>query len=285
MSDWLGQNKVKVAFYSLIITNILVWGFYFSQPDGGLHLKIYDVGQGDSIFIRTSGGYKILIDGGPDGRVIDYLGKDLPFYSKKIDLVVLTHPQADHLTGLIQVVKRYQVENLWVSQVTNTTRGYEAWQQAIKQGKLKVTTVHQGKKLQLADGTKIAVLWPTSSVSSRDLNAHSVVLLISYGSFDALLTGDADKKAQPYTSSSSHVEVFKVPHHGSKTALNEYFVKSISPEASIISVGKKNNYGHPNENVINFLENIGSKVYRTDKNGTVEIVTDGNSWYTQVNDK
>src|SRR4030042_6712560 len=124
MREWLERNRVKLAFLVLVVGNILVWSFFFSLPEGRVHLKLYDVGQGDSIFVRTASGFRILIDGGPDNKVVEYLGKDLPFYSRRIDLLILTHPEADHLTGLIDVVKRYQINNLWVNKSENDSRVY-----------------------------------------------------------------------------------------------------------------------------------------------------------------
>lgn len=121
-------------------------------------------------------------------------------------------------------------------------------------------------------------MWPREYAAGSDVNASSIVVRVSYGEFDAVLSGDADEKSQPYTTDSRHVEVFKVPHHGAKTAINKNYLDALAPEVSIISVGAKNIYGHPSADTISLLKNIGSKVYRTDKNGTVEITSDGKSW-------
>jgi competence protein ComEC len=278
MSDWLGQNKIKLTALSLIAGNLLIWGFFLSLPDGKLHLKVYDVGQGDSIFLETAAGYKILIDGGPDNKVLGYLGNDLPFYSQRIDLLILTHPEADHLTGLLEVIKRYQIKTLWISNVSNKTRLFEDWQRLLAEKRIPTTIVYQGDKMIFPDKTVVSVLWPRKDAYRSDLNSNSIVVEVSFDNFDALLTGDADQNSQPYTSDSRPVEVFKVPHHGSKTALNVTFVSLIKPAVSIISVGAKNLYGHPSENTINLLKSVGSKVYRTDKNGTIEVVSNGQHW-------
>ena len=285
MEEWLRNNKFKLIFNSLIVSNIIIWSFFFSLPDHKLHLKVYDVGQGDAIFIRSAGGFRILVDGGPSNQVVEYLGDDLPFYSKSIDLVILTHPQADHLTGLVEVVKRYNIKTLWISDAKNETRVFSEWKAVLEEADIDPVIVSQGDKLLLPDGTEIQVLSPRKEMVGQDVNAASVVILVSYGDFDALLTGDADRQVQPYTGNEGHVEVFKVPHHGAEESINQNFVATLSPEVSVISVGAKNKYGHPNQNVIRFLENLGSKVYRTDKNGTTEIVSDGKSWYTKTSSK
>ncbi|MEX0621381.1 MAG: MBL fold metallo-hydrolase [Candidatus Woykebacteria bacterium] len=280
MSDWLTKNKLRVSLYGLAVLNILVWSFYFSLPDGKLHLKVYDIGQGDAIFVETAGGYKVLIDGGPDNKVLDHLGKDVPFYSRKIDLLVLTHPQSDHVTGLVEVIKRYQINHLWINGMAVESRVSKEWDKIINEKGLNTRVVRQGDRMVFPDKTEFKVLWPLQGVVNSDPNAHSIVLHLVFGQFDAYLTGDADAQVQPYTVNPGHIEFFKVPHHGGKGALREDYVAALSPQVSVISVGSKNPYGHPRGEVLDILAKTGSKVYRTDKWGTVEIVSDGNSWYT-----
>ena len=276
----MGQNKKRISLYSLVIANILIWSFYFSIHQNDFHIKIYDVGQGDSIFLRTAGGYTILIDGGPNAKVVQYLGEDIPFYSRKIDLLILTHPQSDHLTGLMEVIKRYDIGSLWVSDSDNNSKQFEKWKSQLTDQQIEPQIVSQGDKMVFSDGTQVLVLWPKPNATSSDLNDLSVVTLISYGSFDALLTGDAEENNQPYSQNIPDIEVLKVPHHGSKTAVSKNFVAAVSPEVGVISVGSKNPYGHPREETIKILQDFGSKVYTTAQNGTVEIVSDGKSWYT-----
>lgn len=281
MAEWLSQNKIKITFLTVLLVNILAWSFYFSLPDGRLHLKVYDVGQGDSIFLKTAAGYRVLIDGGPNTKVLDYLGADLPFYSKRLDLLILTHSDADHLTGLLDVIKQYQIQYLWVNGDDKDTRLFKEWERSIQDQAAQVKIVDQGDRMVFPDSTEIAVLWPEKEYSSSKTNNHSIVVQVSFGNFDALLTGDADNAVQPYVSGMAPVEVLKVPHHGAKEALSEEFIRTISPEVSIISVGSKNRYGHPAEKPIQILEKFSSQIYRTDTNGTTEIVSDGESWYVK----
>src|SRR3990172_3806955 len=155
MEEWLRNNKFKLIFNSLIVSNILIWSFFFSLPDHKLHLKVYDVGQGDAIFLRSAGDFRILVDGGPSNKVLEYLGTDLPFYSKSIDLVILTHPQADHLTGLVEVARRYNIKTLWVSDAKNETRIFTRWRTVLQETDINPVIVSQGDKLSLPDGTQI----------------------------------------------------------------------------------------------------------------------------------
>jgi competence protein ComEC len=281
MSEWLKQNKRKTILLVGVISNILIWSLYFSLPDGRLHLKVYDVGQGDSIFLETASGYRILVDGGPSNKVLGYLGKDLPFYSRRIDLLILTHPDADHITGLLEVIKQYKITSLWINGREKDTRLFEEWKKILTERKIPTKVVNQGNKIIFPDATQIEVLWPKEGYSSSNTNEGSIVISISFGNFDAILAGDADKSVQPYTSGLGAIEFLKVPHHGAKEALDEDFIRTIGAEISVISVGGDNRYGHPSEKTINILDSFGSKIYRTDKNGTVEIVSDGKSWYTR----
>ena len=284
MREWLRINKFKIAFVSILLANIIIWSFYFSLPDGKLHIKVYDVGQGDSILIKTASGKTILVDGGPDNSVLGYLGRDIPFYLKNIDLVVLTHPDADHLTGLIEVVKQYKVRKIWVNGVKKDTRVYQDWEKALSESSLKVEIVKAGNKLKLEDSLILSVIWPQKDFISSKTNLLGIVIKLSYGEFDALLAADADKNVQPYTSSLGHVEVLKVPHHGASESVSEAFLNLTSPEVSIISVGEKNPYNHPRQEALDLLTKSGSKIYRTDKDGSIEIVSNGESWYTRLSD-
>lgn len=279
MQNWLKENRFKSALISILVINIIVWGFYFSLPDGKLHVKVYDVGQGDSIFIRTPEGKNILIDGGPDNKVLEYLGKDIPFYSKNIDLVILTHPDADHLSGLVEVLKQYKVKQVWVNGKDKNSRIYQDWKRTLEELNINVQKVNASHKFTFGENLVLDVVWPPKDFDSSQTNLSAIVVKLSYGSFDSLLTADADKSVQPYTSSRSQVEFFKVPHHGAAESVSEEFLKLISPEVSVISVGEKNPYEHPKQITLDLLQKSGSKIYRTDKDGTIEVVSDGKIWY------
>src|SRR3990167_8145832 len=155
MTSFLVRNRLKFSLVGLFFATFFLWQIAATLPDGKLHLKVYDVSQGDAIFVETASGYRILIDGGPDNRVLEYLGQDLPFYSRKIDLLVLTHPQADHLTGLIEVVKRYQINTLWLGNSENKTKTFEEWKKAIDDQNINTRIVSKGDILNLPDKTKL----------------------------------------------------------------------------------------------------------------------------------
>jgi competence protein ComEC len=251
-----------------VIFLILQW------PDNRLHLIFCKVGQGDAILLEY-GSYQILVDGGPDNSVLSCLGKAMPFWDRKIELVVLTHPEADHITGLIEVVKRYQVGKLVKTRAVNQTPEYEALMAAVASRKVLVETLTAGDKVSLKR-LKLEILWPFNKGESfvKNFNQGSVVILGQYGSFWFLLTGDitaTEEQTLINLGSLRPVTVLKVAHHGSKFSSSQKFLEAVRPKTAIISVGK-NSFGHPTPEVLGRLKAVGAKILRTDEVGTVEVV-------------
>lgn len=280
--------KLRVGYLiSAIATGfILLLSFLTSLPDGNLHIVFCNVGQGDAAYIRFPDGRDMLVDGGPNNTVLGCLSDHMPFYDRSLDLVVLTHPQRDHLQGLIEVAKRFRVGHFIKSDVANTSEGYAALTTALADARVPIRLVTQGETIRI-DKTVLSILWPSGSnvlgVSSTatDPNDYSVVLHLRYGTFDAVLTGDADTRVEAgYRDSvlaNDGVEVLKVPHHGSKTGMSEAFVDWLRPQLAVISVGN-NTYGHPAPEIIRMLESRGARVVRTDTMGDIEIISDGVGW-------
>jgi len=286
------------------LTALFFWQ-WLKFDDGRLHLIFCDVGQGDAILMRKNN-FEVLIDGGPDKKVLSCLSQNMPFWDKELEIVVLTHPQADHLNGLIPVLEQYQVNYFIASPAGNSSAGFKKLKELIETKKIAVKNLYSGGKISLARFELLA-LWPEKSwllahldssesapafakasvgeavlgaQTSTNLNDFSLVFHLKYGEFDALLTGDADERMQDEimaVSAVPEVEVFKIPHHGSKTGMKEEFLEKVSPELAVISVGK-NSWGHPAEEVIEKLSNLEIKILRTDENGEIEIVSDGKSW-------
>jgi len=271
----------------VLIGLILLCASLVSLPDGKLHLVFCDVGQGDAIYVRTPGGEDILVDGGPNDKVLSCLSNHMPFYDRTIEMIFLSHPQADHLNGLISVLERYNVDYFISSGIGSGTEGYTKLASLLKNKNVQQKTETTGGKINL-DGIVLKTIWPSeeeekvlgASTSESSINTLSLILELSYGQFTALLTGDADQTVQKLISPISQIgqiSVLKVPHHGSKTALLESFLAEIKPQLAVISVGK-NSYGHPSDVALKQLNDIGAKILRTDKDGEIEIVSDGKTW-------
>ena len=267
----------KTKYFILII---LFSGTIFIQtPNNILEVHFFDVGQGDSIFIETPNKRQVLIDGGPDKTVLEKLNQAMPFYDQTIDLVVLTHPDADHITGLIEVLEYYQIGRILTSGFEKDTATYKKWQELIKQKEIPLTIVQAGQNIILQDGIILEILWPDQyliELSNKNTNNGSIVARLVYNQSEFLLTGDIEKEIEKYLVNQDiwlESDVLKIAHHGSKTSSIQSFINKVNPEIAVISVGENNRYNHPNETVLERLKN--SSIYRTDKNHDIQILTDG----------
>lgn len=283
--------------FGIFVGLALFFGFIFSQPDGNLHVVFCDVGQGDAVYVRFPDGKDGLFDGGPlNNKVLSCLGKHMPFYDRTIEVVALSHAQADHFGGLIEVLKRYNVNLFLTSPIGNKeAKSYQRLVQLTKDKKVKVQNVYDGDVLD--DGNVIlASLWPQRAfitsmlglhTTHQDLNDFSLVFKLSYGDFDVLLTGDAeaDILKKILTSNSldlgtNPIEVLKVPHHGAKAGFSQEIVSQLKPKLAVISVGK-NSYGHPSNKILEILRDYDIKILRTDEDGEIEVVSDGKKWWVK----
>lgn len=289
---------------------IIIVTFLWTLPDGRLHIIFCNVGQGDSAYIKFPDGRDMVVDGGPDNTALLCLGKYMPMWDRTIDIVLLTHPQKDHLQGFVSLLDRYTVRYMVKSDVDSNTDGYNEMQKIIKKKNIPVRFVVAGDSIRLGNAT-VHILWPTEDQIARgknsldqanELNAHSssvlgvtsyasptedtnhfsVVFALQYGKFDAFFPGDADSNVESnYIGelAGRRFVVLKVPHHGSKTGMTEAFVQWLQPKIAVISVGR-NSFGHPSSEALQLLQTIGSRIIRTDKVGDIEIVSDGRSyWY------
>lgn len=262
-----------------------MWAAVLTLPDDRLHVVFCDVGQGDAILIYRKS-TQMLVDGGPNNKVLGCLARHVPFYDRRIEMVIVTHPQADHMNGIIDVIKRYNVMQFISSPVGNDTAGFKELQRQITSHKLQVTNIYGGDEIKMGR-MKFNVVWPEKSwvlganTEKTDLNEFGISGRLTYGDFDVMFTADVDQKTEPEeiaTGLLRQVEVLKVPHHGSKTGMSQEWLRIISPELAVISVGK-NNYGHPTKEALELLSSSGARVLRTDKDGEVEVVSDGERWW------
>lgn len=275
--------KKIVFIISLILfsTGVLFFFVYLNFYDSRLHLVMCDVGQGDAIFLRTPTGADVLIDGGPDKSVLSCLGNNMPFWDKSIEAVILTHPDADHITGIVDVIKRYSVNALFTQPNASKTDIYKLFEKELADKKLSAKFVEAGDRIKIDDKVSLNILSPASNqpdpkAKSGSLNVYSVIAKLTYGNFSALFTGDAPALVEDRISNSiGKIDILKVPHHGSKTGMSEVFLNAIKPEIALISVGANNRYGHPSQISLDLLERRGIKSYRTDRNGELEILSDG----------
>ena len=270
---------------ALALAAILVLATVLTRPDGRLHLTVLDIGQGDAILIEAPDGSVGLIDGGPDpDRTLREIGEALPFWQRTIDLVQLTHPHLDHLGGLVEVLRRYHVR-AYVDGGRPTETGplRQLRAAAVAEPGIRIQNAVAGQVIPLG-GAELEILFPTPTDVARpppmdDVNNTSVVVLLRYGGFRALLAGDAEAPVEQLLADRgalSGVDVLKVGHHGSNSGTTPAFLAAIGPSVAIISVGQDNDYGHPHRSTLDHLAAVpGLALFRTDLDGTVEVETDG----------
>ncbi|PRR71245.1 ComEC/Rec2 family competence protein [Neomoorella humiferrea] len=246
-------------------------------PGDGRELKVHfiDVGQADSILIQTPAGKAILIDGGnnDDGiKVVNYIKSQAV---KELAAVVATHPHEDHIGGLDSVIKEIPVAAVYMPNAVTTTRTFEDFINAVKASGATRIRARGGVKMDIP-GLSAEFLAPNSN-SYDELNNYSAVLKIAYGNTAFLFTGDAETVSEEEMLSAGYnlkADVLKVGHHGSASSTSAAFLKAVAPKYAVISVGKGNDYGHPDPRVLERLQRAGVKIYRTDEHGTVIIVSD-----------
>lgn len=249
--------------------------------DGKLYVRIFDIGQGDAILIRTPSGDDILIDGGPDDRIVEKLGDALPPNDRDIELMVVTHPHADHMVGLVEVLRRYEVRRIWTSGAANNTASFRALENAIQAEGAAVEVARTGTRLMFGS-TTIDVVYPSEGTTlPDDPNDQSVVFMLTDGAVRLLFTGDAtervEKELLARASSTLRAVFLKVAHHGSRYSTSREFLEAVSPALAAISVGEKNTYGHPSYRTLRRLREAGVAVYRTDESGDLSFTVDGTS--------
>ncbi len=274
------RKQKSLVIYALSLAIFLVWAAFFTFPGGNLRVWFLDVGQGDAAFIRTPRGNTVLVDGGPSERVLVKLGRVMPFWENTLDLLVISHWDADHITGLVGVLEKYKVANIVHPSFDCESLICQKVKELIDEEGARILVVRAGNRLKLGS-TVLNVFWPPVGCNLGS-NDCSVVLLLDWGRFEVLFTGDVQEKGQAGIAGKvnlSAVEVFKVPHHGAD-CLSPVFLNYLSPAVAVVSVGK-NSYGHPTMRTLEKLKSTGSKIYRTDKEGTIKVVSDGRGWWVE----
>lgn len=309
------KRKIFLIIFGLIIINacFLIALIFGSPIRKELKVIFFDVGQGDASLIMAENGVNILIDGGPDKTIIEKLDSYLPFYKRKIDILILTHPHSDHVIGLIDVLKKYEVREVWRTGIPNNSPEYLEFLKIIQDKKIATTVIGKKNTAKLGDksvdansslvdsedtngqgnaassrvgeykispSTILEVLYPAEDFLQKNvdnLNNSSIVLKIIYKDKSFLFTGDIEKEVEEKMVQAQNLKstVLKIAHHGSRNSSTEEFIKKVSPEIAVISVGEDNDFSFPSLRVIKRLERMKIKTLRTDIYGDLILSTDG----------
>jgi len=256
-----------------------VWYAVFRESRKELSVWMLDVGQGDGIFIEAPSGGQILIDGGPNKKILQELGNIMPFYDKQIDAVLLTHPHEDHLNGLIEVLKKYRVLAVLESGNKSDNASYKEFENTIKQKNIPRFFIKKGTKININENAVLDILLPVFTIKNGDIHNQMVVAKLNYGKTDFLFTGDMEKNLENYLvltkKENLKSDVLKIGHHGSRTSTSEEFLGWVFPQIALISAGQNNSYGHPTKEILNRLDSFAVKIFRTDLDGRIKIKSDG----------
>ena len=262
-----------------------MWLTVFSIDDN-LHIIACDVGQGDAILIQKKT-TQILIDSGAGDKVLDCLGRYMPFWDRQIELAISTHGDKDHSGGFVDVFSRYTVSKFLTNDLNNAffgTLNIVVLRKGV--GGSGTGVIYPNDLMTIRLGMiYLDVLHPTEGFSSGNTNDYSIVNMLRYGSFKAIFTGDIENNIWNNLIQSPRmqtVDYIKVSHHGSKNGTSEKLLQTLQPMVAVISVGYKNIYGHPNQEILDMLKKYNIKVLRTDELGDVDIETDGiKFWYNE----
>ena len=269
-----------------VVVAVAVWTVALSRPEGMLKVIFADVGQGDMTIITTPSGRTIVVDGGPDPeRAIQVLDAQMPFWKRTLSLVVLSHPHSDHVSGLSEILRRYDVERILESRSKYESADYMAWSRLVGSEGAQLLEARPGTRLSFPGGVEVHVLGPPDATVNA--NDASVVVRVVYGNASFLLTGDVFREGERWLLGSGQIldsDVLKVAHHGSDTSSSAPFLSAVSPRAAVISAGQDNRFGHPAPEVVERLEGLmsASRIFKTFESGTITFETDGETMWVKT---
>ncbi len=263
---------------------VLFWYSLSGSSKEFLIVTFLDVGQGDSILITSPSGVQMLIDTGPNQSVLRALGKEMSFFDRDIDIMMITHPDADHVGGSAAVFDRYSISGVLRTKASSGTHIFETFEQAVLGEGSDVVYAERGMLIDMGESVYVQILFPEEYAVSGG-NGGSIVAKVIYGEVSFLLTGDASISVEEYLipleGSLLQSDILKLGHHGSRTSTSEIFLQKVSPEEVVISAGEGNRYGHPHQEVLDILDNFEVEYLETSKEGNISFVSDGKGWWRE----
>jgi len=278
------QSRLILVVSSIFFIVLLLLGFYSHYHSNNNYLQIIflNIGQGDATLITTTEGQHILIDcGPPDQAILNALDQQLAWWDRNIDIIIITHDHADHWGGLKAILKKYKVNQIILAQPPQMSTDLTSILDSFSRKGTKITNLYAPAIINLTDGSRLAILWPTQEdiVEQKNINNQSLVIKWQYGQKSFLWTGDletdAEDKLMARYINQEPINVLKVAHHGSWTATSPQWLNYWQPDLAVISVGINNNLGLPNEITLDRLKRQGISIWRTDIDNRLVIYTDG----------
>ncbi len=294
MKVWYEETRqtVKSFFYEygklvscivlLLVVCVLFNELVTSLTPKKLRVSFLDVGQGDAILVHTPSGHTMLIDGGPDDRVLERLADELTYFGKHLDVLIATHGDADHITGLIPVLKKYDVGHVVMSPLSGHTGIFSELEKSIAEEQVAVSVAKKGDEIIFGDGVVAHILYPEANFhgNEKDTNDASVSLVLTYGDESVLLTGDLPSTYESKLIQEvlpQHITIYKAGHHGSKYSSGDRLLSYSRPLYTVVSAGKDNRYGHPNLETLGRLKVYTQEILSTIDKGTITFLLDGDT--------
>ena len=270
----LNISKKQIILILTFSLFIFFGYFLFQNLDSKTKIVFCDVGQGDATYIRVKNKVDVLIDAGPDKKILNCLGKHMPFWDKKIEIAFLSHPNKDHYQGFFFINGRYKIERFVTVESPFVSPSYKNLIETLKKNQVLILKKFQGDQINILND-RFLFLWPAKNYFSSEDNDYSHLLLFQEDDFKALFTGDASPKILNLIVKTNSIDfikninLIKIPHHGSKNGLTKNFLSISNPKIAVISVGKNNTYGHPAKEVLEMLKAQKVKIKRTDEEGNI----------------
>lgn len=273
------KKIVLIILIGLLIANLLAFSIVWDLRQAkALEVIFFDVGQGDSIFIKSSAGHQILIDGGPDSTVLEKLAQEMPFFDRSLDMIILTHADSDHLNGLIEVLKRYKIDYIVWTGLIKDTENCQQWQQLIEKEGAVIKIAQAGQKIRF-NQAYLDILYPFDNLAGqqfKNTNNTSIVSRLVSKDDSFLFTGDIEEPVEKQLLERNvylDSDILKVAHHGSITSSCQEFIERVSPATAVISCGRNNQYNYPRQETLAVLENNNIEILRTDQDGDIKFIS------------
>lgn len=273
------KYKLLILALLLLVVAVFLVVLDWQEAHREFTFAMLDVGQGDALFIESPTGTQILVDGGPPNSILSQLARVMSPFDRSIDALIITNPDADHIAGFLDVLKNYQVGEVFEPGTWNDSTTYKNLEMEIENKKIPDILIKKGMRLNLGGGTLLDILFPDRDVSEWPTNDGSTVARLSYPGTSIMLTGDATKLTEgiilsEYSPEELQSSILKIGHHGSATSTSLAFLQAVAPGEAWISVGKDNKYGLPKQEILNELTDFGTKIFRTDLLGAIIIKCD-----------
>ncbi len=285
MKDFFhNYGKIFVISLSIILFLLSLYIYSSLHTTDKLRVTFFDVGQGDGIFIESPIRRQAMLDAGPNDIILRRLSSEMNFFDRDIDVMIATHPDADHITGFINTLTKDNIANVVETYITGTTDTFHILENKIDEEDSERFVAHRGDKIDLGGGVTITFVYPNiyrDNVILKDTNTASIVALLNYKEINFLFMGDLPKEKENEIIMSGlvprNITVLKVGHHGSKTSSSDMFINYLKPVYGILSVGKDNRYGHPSIDVVETLKKYSQSVMSTIDYGSITFETDGHN--------